>query len=596
MGSFFDSNLSNARSVEEKIRNLTEKIIKNPEDYFSYKEQARLLLNNNPNEGRAKIALGSLEKFLEKEPDDIESNCLVVRALRLQGNLDDALSRAERLKNKFQNTATIYEELGRIQYERGNYDAALEILSTSYTKYNDDRIGRALVLTLLKVKKIDQALSICNKLLDKKPNDVRTIYEKIKILAFTNKPKEALEVGSIFLDEFPDESNEIMYGDNDQPMTFEIQLASIYQFAGRKILREEKSQHLFLDKNDQNKFFVKNNLGPEAKSLFEKSLFHIDNSISDRSQYDWGNALAIKQESLVFLGKFRESLVLLDELLQNRHDFVLIRERIFVLFCLNRYDEVLKISEKYLEQLPTSKFIRKLKLSSLINLDKKTEYDNELKMMQEYRLKQNPQKPKQDIMSDYSINFSKNDVESGRAEIRKVEKDLRNFMRKNFTIEMMQEYDKHSGETTYNVLERRRLENANREHKSKGTDDVYSQMTIGDVEHIIVSQKKQAAKNRTKISKLDEKILEAQENELEDLKNRKADLLAKVNGNLNTVWDKFDKYVMRDLEWLRDNFRNPHDHTVEDINQEFEVYEIVQAKAFSHKVRKFIKKLESDEK
>jgi uncharacterized coiled-coil protein SlyX len=449
---------------------------------------------------------------------------------------------------------------------------------------------------LLKVKKIDQALSICNKLLDKKPNDVRTIYEKIKILAFTNKPKEALEVGSIFLDEFPDESNEIMYGDNDQPMTFEIQLASIYQFAGRKILREEKSQHLFLDKNDQNKFFVKNNLGPEAKSLFEKSLFHIDNSISDRSQYDWGNALAIKQESLVFLGKFRESLVLLDELLQNRHDFVLIRERIFVLFCLNRYDEVLKISEKYLEQLPTSKFIRKLKLSSLINLDKKTEYDNELKMMQEYRLKQNPQKPKQDIMSDYSINFSKNDVESGRAEIRKVEKDLRNFMRKNFTIEMMQEYDKHSGETTYNVLERRRLENANREHKSKGTDDVYSQMTIGDVEHIIVSQKKQAAKNRTKISKLDEKILEAQENELEDLKNRKADLLAKVNGNLNTVWDKFDKYVMRDLEWLRDNFRNPHDHTVEDINQEFEVYEIVQAKAFSHKVRKFIKKLESDEK
>ena len=175
MDSFFDSDLSDGISVEEKIRNLTEKIIKNPEDYFSYKEQARLLLNNNPNEGRAKIALGSLEKFLEKEPEDIESNCLVVRALRLQGNLDEALSMAERLKSKFQNTATIYEELGRIQYEKENYDAALEILSTSYTKYDDERIGRALVLTLLKVKKIDQALTICNQLLNKKPNDVQTI-------------------------------------------------------------------------------------------------------------------------------------------------------------------------------------------------------------------------------------------------------------------------------------------------------------------------------------------------------------------------------------------------------------------------------------
>ena len=80
MDSFFDSNVLDSSSVEEKIRKLTEKIIKNPEDYISYKEQARLLLNNNPNEGRAKIALGSLEKFLEKEPEDIESNCLVVRA------------------------------------------------------------------------------------------------------------------------------------------------------------------------------------------------------------------------------------------------------------------------------------------------------------------------------------------------------------------------------------------------------------------------------------------------------------------------------------------------------------------------------------
>ena len=61
MDSFFHSDISEDSTVEEKIKDLTEKIIKNPEDYFLYKDQARLLLNNNPNEGRAKIALGSLE-------------------------------------------------------------------------------------------------------------------------------------------------------------------------------------------------------------------------------------------------------------------------------------------------------------------------------------------------------------------------------------------------------------------------------------------------------------------------------------------------------------------------------------------------------
>ena len=101
MDSFFDSNVLDSSSVEEKIRKLTEKIIRNPEDYFSCKEQAKLLLNNNPNKLKAGIALEALEKVLENEPEDIEANCLAIRALRLKGNYDDALSRAERLKSKF---------------------------------------------------------------------------------------------------------------------------------------------------------------------------------------------------------------------------------------------------------------------------------------------------------------------------------------------------------------------------------------------------------------------------------------------------------------------------------------------------------------
>jgi hypothetical protein len=49
---------------------------------------------------------------------------------------------------------------------------------------------------------------------------------------------------------------------------------------------------------------------------------------------------------------------------------------------------------------------------------------------------------------------------------------------------------------------------------------------------------------------------------------------------------------MYELTWLRDNFRNPHDHSVENIDDEFEDAIIVQAKLFTHHIRKFIEDLE----
>ncbi len=379
-------------------------------------------------------------------------------------------------------------------------------------------------------------------------------------MAFTNKHKEALDVGEFFLNEFPDESNEIMYGPNDQPMTFEIQLASIYQIAARKILREEKSQHLFLFKNDQNKIFVKNDLSPKAQSLFEKSLFHIDNSISDRSQYNWGNALNMKQKSLVFLGKFLESLVLLDELLQNKQDYALNREKIFVLFCLNRYNEVLKMSEQYLAQLPTSKFIRKLKLASLLNLDKKDEIENEKRHMLEYRNKQDPKKPKQDLLMDGSINFTENTAIQARDSVRKLEKELRKFLRKNMTRDMFQELDEGKFKSVYEGLEKKRESRDQMVHQSKKLLDFWDETDLGKLYFVIVYGKKLCRKG--KYEDPDSKLL------------------------------KFNEDHMYELTWLRDNFRNPHDHSVENIDDEFEDVIIVQAKLFTHHIRKFIEDLE----
>ena len=526
MDSFFDSNVSDSSSVEEKISNLTEKIIRNPEDYFSCKEQAKLLLNNYPNTLRAEIALEALEKVLEKEPEDIEANCLAIRALRLKGNLDDALTRAERLKSKFQNTAIIYEELGRIQLKLENYDEALKILELGHEKFCDnERIMRALVLVLMVFRKYHEALTICNILLEKNPRDSISIDNKMEILFFLNQYDDVLNTGERFYEDHPDEYRTINYTTQDNVITFGIQLARHYHKVAIHYLNKD---HLSLKslgnkKSDKKQMLITSNLNLKSKKLFERALFHVDNTISDDSHFNWTRGLFRKSVCLLYLEQYKEALILLDELISDqKNDYSMRRYKIFALFALKRYQEVLKTSEQYLEHAPTSDFIRKLRLSSLINLDKKTEYDNEIKKMEDYRLKQNPQKAEKDIIADDEINFSKNDSKSGRTSIRKVEKDLRNFLRKKFPIEMMHEHAKNTGEKMYERLEEHRLESSKREHKSKGIDDVYSQMTFGDIEHIIISQKKQAKKLKSKIKKVDTEILETHGDEREELETRKA--------------------------------------------------------------------------
>ena len=161
---------------------------------------------------------------------------------------------------------------------------------------------------------------------------------------------------------------------------------------------------------------------------------------------------------------------------------------------------------------------------------------------------------------------------------------------------MMLQYEEETGVKMYERLEQHRLDSSKREHKSKGIDDVYSQMTFGDIEHIIITQKQFAKKLKAKIKKVDEQILEAPELERKELEIHKAGYIKKNGGSLKSVWDEFNDDVMYQLGWLRDNFRNPHDHTVEDIDKEFDVLEVVQAKTFSHKLREFIKKVEHNEK
>ena len=569
MESFFDSDIIESSNVEEKIKILTEKIHENPENYFLCKEQAGLLLNHSPNIGKAKEALSSLKKFLNKEPEDIGANCLVVRAFRIIGDLETALSRAERLKNKFKNTATLSEELGRIQLQLDNYDDALNILTEAHNRYpNDDRIGRALISVLEKLKKFSEALTVCNKLLIRKPNDARTVFEKINMLVHLNKSENAINIGEIFVEEYPDESHQIMYAESNgtsQAMTFEIQLAAIYLIEGRRILRSRKNQHLNLYLNKQKKTSIKSELSLESKKLFEKGVFHIDSSISDRPHYIWTNALEIKSKCLVYLEQFRESLVIFDEILQDKERYEATYDKIFTLFCLKQYEEVVKISTQYLEKFPISKFIRELKLASLKNLGKHDEYENELKEMNAYRERKHPNTPKQTVTTNEKSNWQYPTIIDVINERRKLEKELRDLLRNNISKKMFHELNEGKYKAEYKKLEKARIEKQSFEHQTTGINDWWSQTDFGGLEFIVLYAKKLVKDKKLGSGKFE---------------------------NPKSIFHEFGPDQMYKLQWLRQNFRNPDSHSENDMDKEFPMEILIQTKLFIKQLRTFIRKLD----
>lgn len=569
MDSFFDSNVSEDSTVEEKIKILTEKIHENTENYFLYKEQARLLLNYSPNIGKAKEALKSLKKFLNMEPEDIDANCLVVRAFRIMGDLETALSKAERLKNKFKNTAILSEELGRIQLELDNDDAALNILTEAHDRYsNDDRITRALILVLAKLEKFLEALTVCNKLIIRKPHDVRTVFEKIKILMNLDKSETALDIGELFVEEYPDESSKIMYTENNgisQAMTFEIQLSSIYFIEGRKILRSKKNQHLKFYLNKQKQISIKSELSLESKKLFEKGIFHIDNAISDRPHYIWTNALEIKSKCLIYLEQFRESVVIFDEILQNKERYEVTYDKIFALFCLKRYEEVVKISSQYLEKFPISKLIRELKLASLKNLGKYDEHENELKEMNAYRERKNLNSPKQTLATNEKGNWESPTITDVVNERRKLEKELRHLLRKNISKKMFHELNEGKYKTEYKKLEKARILKEGYEHQTTGINDFWQQTDFGGLEFIVIYAKKLVKDKKLGSGKFE---------------------------NSKSIFHEFGDDQMYKLQWIRNNFRNPDGHSENDMDKEFSIEILIQTKLFIKQLRTFIRKLD----
>jgi tetratricopeptide (TPR) repeat protein len=564
--SFSFEEVSEDVPLDEKIKKINEKISENPNNCYLYKVQAKLLLNFSPSIKRSEIALQSLEKYLKDGNEhEIESNCLVVRALRLKGDLESALSRAETLKNEFSSTAMLLEEVGRIHYQLGNLDESLKNLTFAHSKFPDnERITRALINTLSKLNNNRKVLELSNELLITHPNDSRTTFDKMYALASLNRINEAIETGEKFRNEFPDEYYKVGWTiPHNEPISFALQLASFYRKIAMHIknrIRKEKL-HLVIESDVDKKSNVKLDLDLEAKEFFEKCIFCIDDAISDDNTHDWSVAIILKARCLINLEQFNEALVLLDEISQIRLQTQVLYHKIFALFCLKDYVNVVKYSDEFLITRPTDKVVRRLRLASLDHVGDIKKKDEEWNKMEEYKKNRNQEVHTNKYMEDPKINYDKDNPDQIRNDIRKLEKDLQSFLRKNLPMDVFELNFKDTEISVKNLQKFMERGREIRTHvKKRGLDDVYSQITFGQIIMLMKQQKKFERKERN---------------------------FHLGNNFCKTKISEITDCHFNDLEWLAENFRCENEHTSDDNQNEFTANELTRAKLYIEDLRFF---------
>ena len=111
----------------------------------------------------------------------------------------------------------------------------------------------------------------------------------------------------------------------------------------------------------------------------------------------------------------------------------------------------------------------------------------------------------------------------------------------------------------YGDLEKKREAKSKLTHQTTGLNDFYQEMDLGTMYFTIVKQRKREGKEKYEGDK--------------------------------TKLSLISKDQMNNLEWLRENFRNPHDHSENNIEEEFSDITIQKIKIFIHEIRAAITNL-----
>ena len=124
---------------------------------------------------------------------------------------------------------------------------------------------------------------------------------------------------------------------------------------------------------------------------------------------------------------------------------------------------------------------------------------------------------------------------------------------------MFIELDEIHGTNYYGDLEKKREAKSKLTHQTTGLNDFYQEMDLGTMYFTIIKQRKREGKEKYEGDK--------------------------------TKLSLISKDQMNNLDWLRENFRNPHDHSENDIEEEFSAMMIQKIKIFIHEIRAAITNL-----
>jgi tetratricopeptide (TPR) repeat protein len=388
MDSSFGTRITKDNNFDDKIREIQKKIAEEPKNRFLYKDYCKQLLKK-PSQTNVIVALESIEKFLEFKPDNLEANILKARVLRLLLRNDDALSLLEILKHKEKdNQPDIEEEIGRNWLYQNKITNAKKILKDAYKKFpENNRIGRALVLCYEQTGETEIALHHTNLLIEKNPEDEKSIGNKIGQLRRLDRWKEAIEAGEECMARYPEIFFDIGFSNENQIVGVFLTHARTHFLYGVKI--DNKNNHNQILLRNKEKIITTINISNEAKLHFKKCIQICDEFIYRITEYSQNinekNLTSINELKVKCYSKIREfdkSILLCNEILIHKKTIPILYAKGFALMHLQRYKEALEIFEMTLKDYPRMKNADINKLIAIKKLYSKSEFEKEYQKFQ----------------------------------------------------------------------------------------------------------------------------------------------------------------------------------------------------------------------
>ena len=145
------------------------------------------------------------EKAHKIAPDDIDINLFRAMNLIALNDNDKALDILLECRKKAPADHIVLYNIGLIYFKQGNYDAAKEFLSDSYSLYQNPETMNALALAFFELKEYENARNISLKLIEQFPDNLNVLLLLAKSYIELGDAKNSVKHLEKILSIFPEQ-------------------------------------------------------------------------------------------------------------------------------------------------------------------------------------------------------------------------------------------------------------------------------------------------------------------------------------------------------------------------------------------------------